>query len=86
MKKTTSDSLNEGKNSIWEILISEPVFEKKDVENQYSKQIDGVYFNIPNMEKDKRLQVFLNQVNTGNRQLIQVTTIRDMSHWLELER
>jgi hypothetical protein len=33
MKKTTSDSLNEGKNSIWEILISEPVFEKKDVEN-----------------------------------------------------
>eukprot|EP00347_Sterkiella_histriomuscorum_P023190 403335608 len=50
---------------------------------------DGIYFkykdNKIKKQDSKKLQVFSQTVNTGQKTLV-ITTIRDMSHWIELQK
>eukprot|EP00347_Sterkiella_histriomuscorum_P017812 403347893 len=50
---------------------------------------DGIYFkykdNKIKKQDSKKLQVFSQTINTGQKTLV-ITTIRDMSHWIELQK
>lgn len=51
-------------------------------------QINGFYFEKKGSrpgEEDKKLQVFSKVIASGTHKII-ITTIRDMSYWLELEK
>ena len=46
--------------------------------------LNGSYFLYENTNEDKKLQVFSQSVKIGQANFV-MTTIRDMSHWLEIE-
>ena len=46
---------------------------------------DGVYFKLKSEGGKKRLQVFCQLIVAGAKTFV-ITTIRDMSHWLEIQK
>eukprot|EP00347_Sterkiella_histriomuscorum_P007270 403349609 len=80
-----------GCRNIWDYILLQKSHKNSQI---YQQQVqmpsgDGIYFkykdNKIKKQDSKKLQVFSQTVNTGQKTLV-ITTIRDMSHWIELQK
>ncbi|CDW81597.1 multi-sensor hybrid histidine kinase [Stylonychia lemnae] len=91
-------SLAEKFDNIWEYIKFQSNLSTSHIQkSQQQEQSEGVYFKLKQKipiqqevdslvaQKSKQLQVFSNIIQNKDNSFV-VTTIRDMSHWIELER
>eukprot|EP00347_Sterkiella_histriomuscorum_P008849 403343505 len=84
------EDLLAGCRNIWDYIQFQQLLKKTMIPSQNkSDQIDGIYFKFQitkdGQKQQKRLQTFSQTLTTGCKTLV-ITTIRDMSHWIEFER
>eukprot|EP00347_Sterkiella_histriomuscorum_P006698 403351777 len=86
------DSLLAGCRNIWDYIQLQQIMQNQslNLQQEHIFSSEGIYFKykddkINTKQDSKKLQVFSQTINTGEKSLV-ITTIRDMSHWIELER
>eukprot|EP00347_Sterkiella_histriomuscorum_P002987 403366034 len=77
-------------NTIWDYILIQNQQQEQILNSNSSHISMGINFKLKSEDengsiKNKKLQVFSQIINTGQKTFV-VTTIRDMSHWMELEK
>eukprot|EP00347_Sterkiella_histriomuscorum_P007464 403348815 len=77
-------------NTIWDFILIQNQQQEQILKSNSSHISMGINFKLKSEDengsiKNKKLQVFSQIINTGQKTFV-VTTIRDMSHWMELEK
>eukprot|EP00347_Sterkiella_histriomuscorum_P002912 403366314 len=90
-EKMMVQNQNELLNTIWDYILIQNQQQELISSSKLTSNIqEGVNFKMKQQDqngnmKSKQLQVFSQIINTGQKTFV-VTTIRDMSHWMELEK